>query len=894
VSGARDISWPRRWWRRLRGLWRSEAIHREIAEEMQFHIDMRAADNVRAGMPAEEARREAEARFGHRRQIHAQGYEVRGGGWLETLWRDLAFAARILVKNRGFTAVAVVTLALGIGANTAIFSVVDAILLRPLPFRDPERLVLVKQNLPRLGLGDLAVSPAEYFDYASRGAPDPFSRIAAFTEINLNLTGDGDPQRIQAARVSAGLFPLLGVAPLHGRAFSPGEDAAGRDQVVVLGHSIWQRHFGSDPGIVGRTIRLDDRPYTVIGVMPPRFRFPGARATFARRAELWVPLVATEEERANRARSFDYGVVARLQTGTSLPQARARIRAVAAEMHERHRDIYDGDGQIAVDVVGMEADAVKDVRPLLVFLLCAVGMVLLVACANVASLLLARAIARHKEMAIRSAVGAGRRRLIRQLLTESLLLSLLGGAVGLLLAVGSVHLFARLGPEQMPQLQDVGVEPRVLAFTAIVSLLTGVLFGLAPALNGSGVELDQVLRDAGGRSSRGRQARRLRSTLIVVETAAALVLLVGAGLLINSFARVLRVPPGFDPHGVLIAQTALSATRYPTAERSKAVQRQVLDRLAAIPGVEVAGETTNLPLVGDRSIAFAIEGDSGGAYTAYNAWVSEDYFRAMGIPLLEGRAFGAADRPGAPPAIIINQTMARRFWPGGGAIGRRIKWGGWGDEWLTVVGIAADVKVSSFEAETNPAVYMPLFQIPRARSDVMYVVRTSGDPTRIVAAVRRELRAVDPSLPVFNIRTMNQVMAESVAQRRFSTLLLTVFAAVALLLAALGLYSVMSCTVAQRTHEIGIRVALGAQSGDVMKLVLGQGMMLTLAGVAIGLVAALAVTRLMERLLYGVSASDPLTFAAVSVLLVAVAMLACWLPTRRATRVNPLIALRHD
>ncbi|HYY96897.1 MAG TPA: ABC transporter permease [Pyrinomonadaceae bacterium] len=813
---------------------------------------------------------------------------------MRALWKDLRYGVRVLLKSPSFTLVAVFVTALGIGANTAVFSLFNAVLLRPLPYREPQRLVLLHENLPRLGWSLLNVSPAEYLDYKEQNRS--LSEVAAFEGVNLNLTGQGEPVRVEAERVSPNLFALLGVAPDRGRAFAPEEDRPGAGRVVVLSYGLWLRQFGADTSVLGRTVRLDEQPYTIVGVMPAGFQFPYAKTSFIAPAELWVPLEISDAERANRAASFDYGVVGRLKPGVTLAEAQADVERVAADSQRQHPEIYRGDAQVTTTVVGLEQETVRGVRPLLLILAGVVGLVLLIACANVASLLLARSTARRREIAVRRALGASTSRLVRQLLTESVMLSLAGGAAGLLLAAWVIDLIKRFGPADVPRLQEAGLHPQALVFTALISLAVGLLFGLAPALHGSRLDLSGALKEAGARAGRGREGKRLRSLLVMFETAAALVLLIGAGLLVNSLVRLLRVSPGFDPAGVAVARTTMPNARYPIAEQSKEAYRRILERVAALPGVRAAAVASNLPLADRRNIGLRVEGAPESAEnTAYNAMVSEDYFRTMNIPVLRGRTFDEEDRPGGLPVVVVSESFARRFWPGADAIGKRIAWGGWqGADWLTVVGVVADVKDTTLDAEAEPAVYMPIFQLPRARENVVFLARTSGDAKELAAGLRREIGAVDEGLPVYDARPMAELVAASVAQRRFATWALAGFAAAALLLAAAGLYGVVSYSVTQRTQEIGVRMALGARAGDIFRLVVGQGLLLAGIGVAVGLGASLALTRVLAGMLFGVSAADPLTFAGVSLLLLAVAFVACLVPARRATKVDPLIALRYE
>ncbi|HEU0176620.1 MAG TPA: ABC transporter permease [Blastocatellia bacterium] len=815
---------------------------------------------------------------------------------MRTFWQDLRHGARLLLNQPGFTLIAVITLGLGIGAVTAIFSVVDAVLLRPLPYKEPERIALIEQNMPKLDLYYGGVSAPELLDYIAGN--ETFAEMAGYGIINLNLTGERDPRRIEVARVSPSLFPLLGVTPLLGRGFTAEEDEVGKNRVVALSEGLWRKHFGADPNIVGRVVKLDEAPYTVIGVMPARLRFPPTRDGFASAVELWTPLALTDDEKQARRRDSNFNLIGRLKPGVGLEQAQANMAAVAARVERQYPDIYQGNTRIAATAVGLTERMTQKVRLVVLMLFGAVALVLLIACANIANLQLARAAARRKEIAIRSALGAVPWRIARQTLTESLLLALIGGVVGSLIAVWALDLIVKFGPENVPRLSEVRLDPRALGFTLLVTLLTGVLFGLAPALQGARVSLTEAINESGRASDAGgREGARLRNALVILETALAVVLLVGAGLLINSFVRLLRTPPGFNPDGVIVARTTLPQARYPEAERGKTVYRRALERIAVLPGVQQVSVASYLPLASEWQIGVRIEGGGESEYyMTYGSWVSNDFFRSMGIPLKKGRVFTDQDRADTTPVVAVNEAMARRFWPGQDAVGKRIRWGGWNPPggWLTIAGVVADVKFSSLEAESPPTVYMPVFQIPRIRRDAVFIARTTADPASLAAAMRREIAAVDADLPVYDVRTMNQVIAESVAQRRFTMELLAIFAAAALGLAALGLYGVLSYAVTQRTREIGIRMALGGRRQDALRLVVGQGMKMAMIGALAGLIASLGLTRLMKGLLFGVSASDPLTFIAVTLLLTLVAFVACWIPAKRATKVDPMVALRCE
>ena len=813
---------------------------------------------------------------------------------MQILLQDLRYAVRTLLKKPGFTTVVLIVLGLGIGANTAIFSIVNAVLLQPLPYKNPDQLLMVHEHLPKLFGPAVNLSGAEFLDY--RDGNTVFSQSAAFTDIKVNLTGANDTQRVQGARVSASFFPTLGVAPTLGRGFLAQEDQPGTNHVVVLSDGLWHSQFGGDPSIIGKPATVDDQPYTIVGVMPPSFEFPFRDQLMQQEPQLWVPLALTEKEKQGRADSFDFRFIGRLKPGVSLSQAQSDIQLIGSRLTQQYPDVYRGSLEMTAGVVPFKQTIVGDVRPLLLILFGAVGFVLLISCANVANLLLVRAVARRKEIAIRRVLGAGSFRLVRQLLIESLLLSLSAATFGLVFALWATGLVVKFGPRDVPRLQNVHLDTRVLLFTFAVTLVTGLLFGIVPAMKGAYVNFNEALKQTSGRASASRETNRLRGLLVVFETAAAIVLLVAAGLLVNSFVRLMRVPPGFDPEGVVVARTALPPIRYAKEQENKAVYKQVLAKLTAVPGVKSAGVATYLPLTGDWGIGFHLEGtDESEFHNADGTWVSEDYLRTMGIRLLQGRDFTEDDRQNTTPVILINETMRRTYFPAGDAVGKRLRWGGWpGAEWLTIVGVVNDVKVSALEAATRPMIYMPIFQIPRARQNVIFVARTNASPSALAQSMRDAIRSVDKELPAYDIRTMNEVVSDSVAQRRFATLLLSIFGLVALLLAAIGLYAVMSYTVTQRTQEIAIRVALGAQVRDILRLIVGSGMSLALVGVTLGVAGSLALTRLMGSLLFGVTATDPLTFAFVTLGLLLVALCACAIPATRATKLDPLVALREE
>ena len=809
---------------------------------------------------------------------------------MDTLLQDLRFGARMLWKNRGFTILTVTALALGIGFNTAIFSVVDTVLLRPLPYREPNRLVSIWERNLRVGIDRSEMSPANYLDL--RAQNQVFEQVGAFLDQSITLTGVGEPERLEGQSVSANTLSLLGVQPVVGRTFLPEEDRPGNHQVVVLSYGLWQRRFARDAGIVGQQITLDGQPFNVIGVMPSGFFFP------QRESELWTPLAMGPEQASGRGDHY-LRVIARLKPGVTAEQAQAEAESIAARLAADYPRTNEG---LGVFLNTLHADYVGNIRLALLILLGAVGLVLLIACANVANLLLARSTTRQREVAIRAALGARRGRIARQLLTESLLLAGLGGLAGLLVAIWGVEFLLRLVPQTLSQLQGVSVDGRVLLFTLIVTMITGVICGLIPALQASSVQPGEALKDGGRGTQGGARGRRLLGALVVSEVALALVLLIGAGLLLRSFHRLSKIDPGFQTDNLITLRTVLPGTKYPGPEPRRAFYDEVLRRVEDLPGVESVGIISFIPLsFSGINFAFTVEGRSPVSdmklpLAVYRV-ISPDYFSTMRIPILRGRSFDQHDTADAPSVVVINRSLAEQFWPGEEAIGKRLKVGPADspNPWATIIGVVGDVRQVGLQGEQSLEMYATYKQDPRgfvAPRDL--VIRTKSDPAGIVAAVRKQVWEVDKDQPVSNVRTVDQVFATAVSRERFQTLLLGLFAALALVLAIVGLYGVMSYAVMQRTHEIGIRMALGAQRGEVLRLIIGQGMALTLAGVGLGIGVALVVTRLLAGVLYGVTATDPATFVVVASLLVAVALIASYIPARRATKVDPLVALRYE
>jgi putative ABC transport system permease protein len=875
--------------------WVSAArVQREVDDELRFHLDMKTQELIDAGVPPHDALRQARAQFGDieytRRYMHRtdrgrmlQEHRAELG---DELRQDIHFSLRQLARNPGFTAIALITLALGIGANTAIFSVVHGVLMRDLPYAEPTRLLRVFSATDGY---QSAVSPADFNDWSKQSKT--FSALAASATSTVNLTGSGVAERFTQARVSANMFQLLGVRPTLGRAFAPGEDAEGAPRVVILSDGLWRGRFGADPHIVGKHITLDGYSTEVIGVAPPEMRYPEP-------VDMWLTTRFTTRELSDAGRGARWiEVIGRLGPGVRPEQARSEMATIARRLEQQDPRHNTGYG---VQLVAMQDELVGTVRQPLIILLAAVGFVMLIACANVASLMLGRTAAREAELAVRTALGAGRGRLVRQLLTESVCLAIIGGGLGLGLALWGTRVLVALAPQDIPRLYDVRVDAPVLLFTLGATALAALLFGAIPALHASAGQLASTLRE-GNRGSRTRPgSARARATLVVAEMTLALMLLAGAGLLLKSFARLREVNPGFVPGRVATFTVTLSPVKYGTSDQQRAFATTLLDKVRAIPGVDSAGLTFGLPLSGTGFVlSFEVAGRPAPAPNAEPEaqvrMASPGYFGTMGIPLKRGRAFSPSDRNGAPRVFVISEETARRYFPGEDPIGRKIQFG-WsrdGDRLAgEIVGVVGDVRQAKLSGELTPHAYVPFDQWPV--EELTVVMRTRTDPTATLRAARTVVESLDRDLPVYDAVTLDTLVSKSLGQPRFYLLLLIVFAGLAVVLAAVGIYGVMAYTVQQRTREIGIRIALGASAERVVGMVVRRGLTLAVLGVALGTAGAYAVTRVLRSLLYGVGERDPLTFVAVAVLLALVALLASWVPARRAARVDPLAAMRAE
>jgi putative ABC transport system permease protein len=804
---------------------------------------------------------------------------------MEILLQDLRYGVRMMLKSPGYTLLALLALALGIGANSAIFSVVNSIMLRPLPYNNPDRLVTVWENHKAKGGPEREwTNPPTFNDWREQN--QSFEFMAAYTGWAPTLTGQEEPERIVGQAVSHSMFQVLGTEPFLGRSFRVEEDRQGTEKVVVLSHRLWQRRFGSDKTFVGRTIALNGESYTVLGIMPEGFKFPGRP-----NVDIWTPLEPVIGNSCGRG-CYTIRVIGRLKPGVSLEQARSEMGTIANRLAQQYPE---SNKEVGITIAGLHDQLIEDTKPALLVLLGAVAFVLLIACANVANLALARAATREKEIAIRLAIGAGRWRLIRQLLTENLLIALIGGGAGLLLAFWMVDLLTKFSPTNTPRLEEIGIDWQVLGFTIGISILTGLIFGLIPATQATSPDLNESLKEGDKGSRTGPKSGRIRNLLVVTETSLALILLICAGLLMKSFLSLQRVDPGLNPNNVLTMSLSLPRSSYPERSQLVAFYNQLLERVKSTPGVDSTGVASTIPLGGSHTdTSFLIEGRAKSEQDNLAAWyssVSPDYFRSMGMRILKGRQFTEQDTEKALKVIIINETMAKRYWPGEDPVGKRLKFES-GENWREIVGIMADVKEFGLDTDARPSLYFPYDQ--QAARSVSLVVRTTSDPSKVAGGIRKEIWSIDKNLAISNQTTLEEMFSDSISIPRFIMLLIAIFASLALILAAVGIYGVISYMVAQRTHEIGIRMALGADRGDILRMVLGQGMKLALIGIILGIGGAIALTRIMSSLLYGVNATDPVTFIGVSFLLAAVALMACYIPARKATKVDPMVALRYE
>src|SRR5580658_10165758 len=893
----------------LRRLFSRQRLEADLDKELRFHFENQVADKVRSGIPESEARRLTRIEFGGIEQVKEDCRERRGTMGLESLLQDLRYALRMFAKSPGFSAIAILTVALSIGATTAIFSLVDATLLHPLPYPHPEELVRIEDDLPGAGATDAGISIPEWKDLQRSGV---FQYVVLEIFGSANLTGASQPSRMQYEGVSPAYFAMLGVKPALGQTFDPQDQTPGFTLDVVISDGLWKRAFGSDPHIVGRSIRGDNDLYRVIGVMPPGFRDPG-RTVDERNTEQWAALGFSEDpaQAPNRSLRLPLETVGRLKPGLTLAAAQSQLDALVASLRKQFPGDYPADSKWTVRLVPLKENVVGNVRQSLILLLGAVALVLLIGCVNVANLLLARASARSREMAVRQALGAARKRLVRQLLTESLLLSLLGGVAGLVILFCMKGFLLRLIPESLPRLNDLSINWTVMAFALAVSIAAGIIFGLAPARQAGRVDLAHTLRM--GRGSKGStEQTRTRRVLVVTEFALSLVLMVAAGLLLRSFWDLYKAPLGFNPQHVMSVQLWLPSPNdpktdiYGTAAQEAVFARELLRRSRLLPGVQEAalGSEPSIPLHHDRNkSALIVEGrqtQSKQTPLVERSDVTPEYFHLLEIPVLRGRPFNDGDDENAPLVAMINQAMAETYWRGEDPLGKRLKVGrgraGVGQRasktWITIVGVIADARTESLANASVPQIYLSLYQ--ETPKELAIFLRGDLNASAIPEEVRAMVQSVNPELPVYGAKTLDDAVSASLEQRRFSMDIVAAFAVTALLLAALGIYGVISYIVSARTHEIGIRLALGAQRHRILQMILSQGLGLAMAGAALGLAGSVIVSHLMAGVLYGVRPTDPLTFVSVALLLIAVALLACYIPARRAIRVDPLVALRYE
>jgi putative ABC transport system permease protein len=859
----------------------------DLDDEVHFYVDLLAEEKMRAGMNPEEARRTARIELGGIEQVKEQVREVRAGAWLDTVIQDLRYGARMLRKNPGFTAIAVLTLALGIGANTAIFSVVSAVILRPLPYANPQQLIVLRETTQ--SVGPHSPSYPDFLDWRKQSRS--FSQMAAINNREFNLSGVAQPENISGYVVSANCLSMLGVRPFLGRDFLPSEDAPGTAPIVLLSYALWQSHLGADPSAVGKSITLDGRSFTIIGVLPPNIRL-------LEKTDILAPIGvwAGDTDMTDRGDRGDMDAVGRLVSGASISQAQAEMDTIAANLRKEYPATNSG---VGISMASLRDELVGDSRPPILVLFGAVVFVLLIACVNVANLFLVRGAARAREIAVRQACGASRQRLVRQMLTESFLLAFLGGGLGILFGALGIEGLRRLVSMDMLQGAIIGMDRSVLLFSGAMVVFVAIAFGLVPAWQASQPHVQETLKDGGRSSTASAAQHRLRGVLVMAETALALVLLVGAGLMMKSMYRLLQVDPGFRPERVLTMEINLRTAQYSKPEASSNFWRQVLDRVRALPGVDTAALGTVLPLSGNHNRGdITIEGlptpDPGKFPHPDFHMVSPSYIDALSIPLLRGRNFTDADTDTASQVALINATMARRFWPNEDPTGKRFHFGhpGSTEPWMEIIGVVGDTKLYGLSNPSRLELYLPLQQ--SHPNDMFLVLRSAIDPASLTPAVRDAVASIDKDQPVFNVNTMKQLVDASVATRHITLVLLGLFSGLALLLAAIGIYGVISYSVQQRTHEIGIRMALGAQRSDVLRLVVGQGVKLAALGIAIGIAAAFGLTRLMASLLFGVGAYDPVAFVTAAIILLLVAIAACYIPARRAIAVDPMVALRYE